>query len=90
MIEALTTTLMRGSGRKDKGEVGEMGGREGGDGVAGVRTGMHHMDLLLARIGEGGNGSKTTGIWDMAGGAEDCSVGEILFRSFIQGVIVGI
>ena len=49
---------------------------------------MHHMDLLLARIGEGGNG-KTTGIWDVAGGAEDCSVGEILLRSSIQDNIVG-
>ena len=46
---------------------------------------MHHMDLLLPRIGEGGIG-KTTGKWDMEGGAEDCSVGEILFRSIIQDV----
>ena len=75
MTEAMTTTLMRGSGRPDKDGEGEMGGREGGDGEAGVRTGMHHMDLFLPGIGEGGNGM-TTGIWNMAGGAEDCSGGE--------------
>ena len=46
-----------------------------------MRTGMHHM-ALLPGSGEGGNG-KTTGIWDMAGGAEDCSAGENLFRLIV-------
>ena len=88
MTEAMTTTLMRGCGRQDKDGVGEMGGREEGVGVGGVRTGMHHM-ALLPGSGEGGNG-KTTGIWDMAGGAEDCSAGENLSGSFIQGSSLGI
>ena len=74
MTEAMTTTLMTGSGRQGKDGVGETAGMGEEVGEAGARTGMRHT-ALLPGIGEGGNG-KTTGIWDMAGGAEDCSVGE--------------
>ena len=74
MTEAMTTTLMTGSGQQGKDRVGETAGRGEGGGEAGVRTGMHHT-ALPPGIGEVWNG-KTTGIWDMEGGAEDCSVGE--------------
>ena len=83
MTEAMTSTLMTGSGMQGKDGVGETAGMEEGIGEAGVRTGMHHM-VLLSGSGEGGNG-KTTGIWDMAGGAEDCSAGEKFHPRFIVG-----
>ena len=75
MTGAMTTMAMTGSGRQGKDGVGETAGMEEGNGEAGVRTGMHHMALLLPGSGEGGNG-RTTGIWDTSGGAEDCSGGE--------------
>ena len=81
MTETMTSTLMTGSGRPGKDGEGETAGMEEGSGEAGVRTGMHHM-ALLPGSGEGGNG-KTTGIWDMAGGAEGCSAGENLFSLIV-------